>query len=356
MSDPQTAGWNPPRPLVRGAGGCAWLSCSRSCCFCSACRGGRCSRRVPGGRHPWWSSGTLLFAAAFVGLPVMMMLGHGRRHLDWAAVTGDALLGAIWVLFVWSVSGAAATAGAAGIAGVDDPDGPRIVAAAVVGVVARAARVGLCRGDASARAPDASRSSSPGSALGWMACGSCSSPTRTTDRSTAPLVGSGDERVNELDADIVCHVGDIADGTVAVREVQAMPLAAVRARLARVYVTGNHEYFSEAQGWLDYMESIGWDALHNRHSSSNAAVTAHRRWRRRRDRQGVRRRRTRREPRGGTGRRRPGGAGAAARASAQTDHPRGRGRRGPANLRAYARRADLAVQLPGPTRSTGGAG
>ena len=73
------------------------------------------------------------------------------------------------------------------------------------------------------------------------------------------------ERVNELDADVVCHVGDIADGTVEVREPQARPLASVRATLARVYVTGNHEYFSEAQGWLDYMESIGWEALHNRH-------------------------------------------------------------------------------------------
>ncbi|MDT7755063.1 MAG: uncharacterized protein QOH27_961, partial [Mycobacterium sp.] len=73
------------------------------------------------------------------------------------------------------------------------------------------------------------------------------------------------DRVNELAADIVCHVGDIADGTVAVREVQAMPLAAVRAKLARVYVTGNHEYIYEAQEWLDYMEGIGWEALHNRH-------------------------------------------------------------------------------------------
>jgi predicted MPP superfamily phosphohydrolase len=44
-----------------------------------------------------------------------------------------------------------------------------------------------------------------------------------------------------------------------------MPLAAARGKFARVYVTGNHEYFSEAQGWLDYMESIGWDVLHNRH-------------------------------------------------------------------------------------------
>ena len=71
--------------------------------------------------------------------------------------------------------------------------------------------------------------------------------------------------MNALGADVVCHVGDIADGTVDVREAQASPLASVNATSARVYVTGNHEYFSEAQGWLDYMESIGWTALHNRH-------------------------------------------------------------------------------------------
>ena len=62
-------------------------------------------------------------------------------------------------------------------------------------------------------------------------------------------------RVNELGADVVCHAGDIADGTVDVREAQASPLATVQATSARVYVTGNHEYFGEAQGWLDYMES-----------------------------------------------------------------------------------------------------
>src|SRR3954447_24872079 len=66
---------------------------------------------------PWWTllsagtkwptvviiAGTGVFAAAFVGLPVLMTLGHGRRHLDWAAAAGDALLGVMWVLFVWSV-------------------------------------------------------------------------------------------------------------------------------------------------------------------------------------------------------------------------------------------------------------
>jgi uncharacterized protein len=73
------------------------------------------------------------------------------------------------------------------------------------------------------------------------------------------------EVVNTLEPDIVCHTGDIADGSVRQRREQAAPLGAIRARLARAYVTGNHEYFGEAQGWLDHMAELGWDALHNRH-------------------------------------------------------------------------------------------
>jgi predicted MPP superfamily phosphohydrolase len=71
--------------------------------------------------------------------------------------------------------------------------------------------------------------------------------------------------VNSLDADVVCHTGDIADGTVAQRHAQSVYLGDVQARLARAYVTGNHEYFGEADGWLAHLTELGWDALHNRH-------------------------------------------------------------------------------------------
>ncbi len=71
--------------------------------------------------------------------------------------------------------------------------------------------------------------------------------------------------VNELDADIVCHTGDIADGTPAQRHEQSAPLGDVRAALARVYVTGNHEYYSGASGWIERMDALGWTVLHNRH-------------------------------------------------------------------------------------------
>ena len=70
--------------------------------------------------------------------------------------------------------------------------------------------------------------------------------------------------VNALGADVVCHAGDLADGSVARRRKQVDPLGGVEAGLGRFYITGNHEYFGEAQAWLDHMAGLGWDPLHNR--------------------------------------------------------------------------------------------
>lgn len=93
---------------------------------------------------PWWTllsagtqwptavvvAGSIVFAAAFVALPALMR----SRHLDWAAATGDALLGAVWVVFVWSVL-AQALRLVLFVVGVEDPVRARVVAGAVVAVV-----------------------------------------------------------------------------------------------------------------------------------------------------------------------------------------------------------------------------
>lgn len=227
---------------------------------------------------PWWTllasgtawptavvaTGTVLFAAAFVAMPAAMVFGHGRRHLDWAAAVGDALLGVAWVLFVWSVLGQVLHLMLA-VAGVGDPARSRVVALAVVAV----AGVLLVWGYTEAmRVPRVKNVDVTIDRLGRGLDGL--RVVVITDTHYGPInrarwSAAVVERVNQLDADLVCHVGDIADGTVDVREEQARPLASVRATSARVYVTGNHEYFSEAQGWLDYMDGIGWAALHNRH-------------------------------------------------------------------------------------------
>jgi hypothetical protein len=227
---------------------------------------------------PWWTllsagtqwptvvnvAGTVVFAAVFVGLPVMMTLGHGRRHLDWSAAAGDALLGAMWVLFVWSVL-AQLFRLALFVLGVEDPERSRVVAGVVVAVVVALLTWGYAE---AMRVPRIRHVD-----VGISRLGSGLDGLRVaviTDTHYGPIdrtrwSAAVADRINELDADIVCHVGDLADGTVDMREEQVKPLAAARGKFARVYVTGNHEYFSEAQGWLDYMASIGWDVLHNRH-------------------------------------------------------------------------------------------
>jgi predicted MPP superfamily phosphohydrolase len=227
---------------------------------------------------PWWTLvmagnawprpvvtvATVLFAVALAAFPVLMVIGHGRHHRDWAAVTGDALLGVVWVLFVWALLGNVLWAILA-LAGVGSPARSRVVSAAVVAVAA----VLLIWGYAEAmRVSRVRRVEVRIPRLGRGLDG-----TRVvllTDTHYGPIDRAGWSRrvvdvVNSLDADIVAHTGDIADGEVAQRRAQAAPLGDVRARLVRVYVTGNHEYFSGAQRWVEHMASLGWEALHNRH-------------------------------------------------------------------------------------------
>jgi predicted MPP superfamily phosphohydrolase len=226
---------------------------------------------------PWWTLvvagnrwpaavvavGTVAFLAAAVAFPVLMFRGHARRH-DGMARAGDTMLGAIWVLFTWSVLGTLLRAVLA-LAGVADPVRSRLVAAGVLVVAA----VLLVWGYAEAmRVPRVRRADVTLDRLGPGLDGV--RVVLLTDTHYGPIdrvrwSARVIEVVNGLDADIVCHTGDIADGTVDQRREQAAPLGTVRARLARTYVTGNHEYFGDAQGWLDHMRVLGWEPLHNRH-------------------------------------------------------------------------------------------
>jgi hypothetical protein len=214
--------------------------------------------------RPVFAAGTVLVAVAVAAFPVLMIAGHGRRHRDAAARIADTVLGVVWVLFVWSVLGNLLRAVLA-LAGVADPGRSRIVTA----VVALTALVLLLWGYAEAMRVSRVRRVDViiprlGAGLDGLRV------VLLTDTHYGPIDRAAWSRgvvkvVNSLGADIVAHTGDIADGEVAQRREQAAPLGDVRARLARVYVTGNHEYFSGAQGWVEHMASLGWEALHNRH-------------------------------------------------------------------------------------------
>ncbi|WP_432075993.1 metallophosphoesterase [Streptomyces wuyuanensis] len=210
--------------------------------------------------------GTALFAVGLICMPLAMVRGHGRRQQDRAAILGDTLLGSSWVLFTWSVLLGVFLRLGLTLAGVgQSQDRARIVTWAVVGVTA----VLLGWGYAEARrVPRVRRLDVQLPRLGAGLDGI--RVVLITDTHYGPLDRAHwsarvCETVNALEADLVCHTGDIADGTAARRRAQAAPLGTVRATRARVYVTGNHEYYSEAQGWVDLMDELGWEPLRNRH-------------------------------------------------------------------------------------------
>lgn len=73
------------------------------------------------------------------------------------------------------------------------------------------------------------------------------------------------EAVNRFDADAVVFTGDLADGTVAELAGDVAPLAGLRARDGRYFVTGNHEYYGELEPWLQEVRRLGFDLLLNEH-------------------------------------------------------------------------------------------
>jgi len=72
-------------------------------------------------------------------------------------------------------------------------------------------------------------------------------------------------RVSELGADMIAMTGDLIDGSVRQLRQQMEPFKELRAPDGVMYVTGNHEYYSGAQQWIDHMAKLGWEPLLNAH-------------------------------------------------------------------------------------------
>jgi predicted MPP superfamily phosphohydrolase len=71
------------------------------------------------------------------------------------------------------------------------------------------------------------------------------------------------DTINRAEPDLVAIVGDLVDGSVAELGPAAEPLARLRARHGSFFVTGNHEYFGDAQEWVDHVRSLGVHPLQN---------------------------------------------------------------------------------------------
>ncbi|MFF8374905.1 metallophosphoesterase [Streptomyces sp. NPDC015661] len=71
------------------------------------------------------------------------------------------------------------------------------------------------------------------------------------------------DSINAAQPDLIAVVGDLVDGTVENLGPAAEPLARLRARHGSFFVTGNHEYFSGADAWVDHVRELGLHPLRN---------------------------------------------------------------------------------------------
>jgi hypothetical protein len=73
------------------------------------------------------------------------------------------------------------------------------------------------------------------------------------------------DAVNALDVDIIAVTGDVVDGSVADLSEHTAPLGRLRGRHGVYFCTGNHEYYSGAEAWIEEFRRIGLRPLLNEH-------------------------------------------------------------------------------------------
>lgn len=89
-----------------------------------------------------------------------------------------------------------------------------------------------------------------------------------SDIHLGPILGRGFtqrvvDTINGTQPDLIAVVGDLVDGSVEDLGPAAAPLAQLRARHGTYFVTGNHEYFSGAEQWVDHVRELGLRPLQN---------------------------------------------------------------------------------------------
>jgi predicted MPP superfamily phosphohydrolase len=72
-------------------------------------------------------------------------------------------------------------------------------------------------------------------------------------------------QTNALGPDLIALTGDVADGLVPALRDEVAPLARLEAPHGKFFVTGNHEYYWDATGWVREIERLGFSALVNTH-------------------------------------------------------------------------------------------
>ena len=80
------------------------------------------------------------------------------------------------------------------------------------------------------------------------------------DRAFAERVVTG---CNALEPDLIAVTGDLVDGSVEHLRPEVAPLARLQAREGVFFVTGNHDHYSGARGWVRVAAELGMRVLRN---------------------------------------------------------------------------------------------
>ncbi len=229
--------------------------------------------RDPGWRAPWRTAGSIAVAALALSVVASMILGRGHGEIRKAfAWPGYVWLGATF-LYLISLAGTdllRLTAILARRAVGAPPPAParrlflaRAVAAGVTSLVAAASAVAI----RAARRPPPIRPLTirlqrlPPALHGF-------SIVQLTDLHVGPTLGRAFvedvvARTNALSPDLVAITGDLIDGSVEDLGEAVAPLTQLRAPQGVFFVTGNHEYFSGAEAWVNELTRIGIRVLQN---------------------------------------------------------------------------------------------
>ncbi|EMF54763.1 phosphoesterase [Streptomyces bottropensis ATCC 25435] len=89
-----------------------------------------------------------------------------------------------------------------------------------------------------------------------------------SDIHLSPMLGRGFaqkvvDTINSTQPDLIAVVGDLVDGDVDDLGPAAAPLAGLKARHGSYFVTGNHEYISGAEQWVEEVRRLGLTPLEN---------------------------------------------------------------------------------------------
>lgn len=71
------------------------------------------------------------------------------------------------------------------------------------------------------------------------------------------------KKVNGLNADIIVITGDMIDGKVEFLQHELISFKNFHSKMGTYFITGNHEYYWDAEGWINWARSIGMKPLIN---------------------------------------------------------------------------------------------